>query len=233
MTPLIERNTTIPAERKNTFSTAADNQTAVTVRVSQGERKMAAQNRLLGEFNLEGIPPAPRGVPQIEVKFDIDQNGILSVSARDLGSGKEASVRIEQSSGLSKEEIENMQRDAEVNAEEDRRLFELAESRNKAQHLVYQLEKQIKENEDKLTDGDREPMNAAIEKVNKAVAGEDAEAIKSATSELEQAAQAFSKTLYEKAGAAAATGGAPEAGGESQSSGDDDAIDAEFEVKKD
>ncbi|QDV26597.1 molecular chaperone DnaK [Aureliella helgolandensis] len=233
MTPLIERNTTIPAERKNTFSTAADNQTAVTVRVSQGERKMAAQNRLLGEFNLEGIPPAPRGVPQIEVKFDIDQNGILSVSARDLGSGKEASVRIEQSSGLSKEEIENMQRDAEVNAEEDRRLFELAESRNKAQHLVYQLEKQIKENEDKLTDGDREPMNAAIEKVNKAVAGEDAEAIKSATSELEQAAQAFSKTLYEKAGAAAATGGAPEAGGENQSSGDDDAIDAEFEVKKD
>lgn len=234
MTALIERNTTIPAERKNTFSTAADNQTAVTVRVSQGERKMASQNRLLGEFNLEGIPPAPRGVPQIEVKFDIDQNGILNVSAKDLGSGKEASVRIEQSSGLSKDEIEAMQRDAEENAEEDRKQFELAESRNNAQHLVYQLEKQMSENADKLTDDDREPLNAAIEKVKAAVAGEDAEAIKSATGELEQAAQAFSKTLYEKT-AAEGGGEAAAAGGDAASkpAGDDDAIDAEFEVKDD
>lgn len=230
MTALIERNTTIPAERKNTFSTAADNQTAVTVRVFQGERKMAEQNRLLGEFNLEGIPPAPRGVPQIEVKFDIDQNGILHVSARDLGSGKEASVRIEQSSGLSKSEIERMQKDAEENAEEDRRQFELAEARNKSQHLIYQLEKQMKENADKLTDSDREPLNKAIEKLRKASEGNDINDIRNGTSELEQAAQAFGKVLYEKASTAQAGGSNP-AGG--TSAGDDDAIDAEFEVKKD
>ncbi len=145
LTPLIERNTTVPAEKKNTFSTAADSQTAVTVRVFQGERKMAAQNRLLGEFNLDGIPPAPRGVPQIEVKFDIDQNGILNVSAKDLGSGKQASVKIEQSSGLSKDEIERMRRDAEEHADEDRKQFELAEAKNKGENLIYQLEKSIKE----------------------------------------------------------------------------------------
>ena len=231
MTALIERNTTIPAERKNTFSTAADNQTAVTVRVFQGERKMAEQNRLLGEFNLEGLPPAPRGVPQIEVKFDIDQNGILHVSARDLGSGKEASVRIEQSSGLSKTEIERMQKDAEEHAEEDRRQFELAESRNKAQHLIYQLEKQMKENAEKLTDNDREPLNKAIEKLRKASEGSDVNEIRNGTSELEQAAQAFGKVLYEKAGTAQA--GAAGSAGAGASSGDDDAIDAEFEVKKD
>ena len=231
MTALIERNTTIPAERKNTFSTAADNQTAVTVRVFQGERKMAEQNRLLGEFNLEGLPPAPRGVPQIEVKFDIDQNGILHVSARDLGSGKEASVRIEQSSGLSKTEIERMQKDAEEHAEEDRRQFELAESRNKAQHLIYQLEKQMKENAEKLTDNDREPLNKAIEKLRKASEGSDVNEIRNGTSELEQAAQAFGKVLYEKAGTAQA--GASGSAGAGASSGDDDAIDAEFEVKKD
>lgn len=231
MTSLIDRNTTIPAERKNTFSTAADNQTAVTVRVFQGERKMAAQNRLIGEFNLEGIPAAPRGVPQIEVKFDIDQNGILNVSARDVGSGKEASVRIEQSSGLSKEEIDRMQKDAEVNAEEDRRLFELAEARNKAENLTYQLEKQMKENEEKLTDDDRAPLNAAIEKVRTASAGEDTEAIKAATSELEQAAQAFGKVLYEKTGDAAGGSAGGAAAADGSESTDDDAIDAEFEVK--
>ena len=231
MTALIERNTTIPAERKNTFSTAADNQTAVTVRVFQGERKMAEQNRLLGEFNLEGLPPAPRGVPQIEVKFDIDQNGILHVSARDQGSGKEASVRIEQSSGLSKTEIERMQKDAEENAEEDRRQFELAEARNKSQHLIYQLEKQMKENADKLTDSDREPLNKAIEKLRKASEGADINDIRNGTSELEQAAQAFGKVLYEKAGTAQAAGASPASAG--AAAGDDDAIDAEFEVKKD
>ena len=232
LTALIERNTTIPAERKNTFSTAADNQTAVTVRVFQGERKMAAHNRLLGEFNLEGIPAAPRGVPQIEVKFDIDQNGILNVTAREVGSGKEASVKIQQSSGLSKTEIETMQKDAEEHAEEDRRLFELAEARNKAQHLTYELEKQMKENEDKLSDSDREPLNTAIGKVRKASESGDTEAIKSATNELEQAAQAFSKVLYEKAGSGASPAGAA-AGDSSVSSDDEDAIDAEFEVKKD
>ena len=232
LTSLIDRNTTIPAERKNTFSTAADNQTAVTVRVFQGERKMAANNRVLGEFNLEGIPPAPRGVPQIEVKFDIDQNGILNVSARDLGTGKEASVKIEQSSGLSKDEIDSMRRDAEENADEDRKQFELAEERNKGQHLVYQLEKQMSENEDKLSDDDRAPLNAAIDKVKTALEADNVEEIKSATGELEQAAQAFGKVLYEKA---AAEGGSPEqpADPSATASNDDDAIDAEFEVKKD
>ena len=232
LTALIERNTTIPAERKNTFSTAADNQTAVTVRVFQGERKMAAHNRLLGEFNLEGIPAAPRGVPQIEVKFDIDQNGILNVSAREVGSGKEASVKIQQSSGLSKAEIESMQKDAEVHAEEDRRQFELAEARNKAQHLTYELEKQMKEHEEKLSDSDREPLNTAIEKVRKASESGETETIKSATNELEQAAQAFSKVLYEKAGSGAGPTGS-DAGAAAESGEDEDAIDAEFEVKKD
>jgi len=232
MTPLIERNTTIPTERKNTFSTAADGQTAVTVRVFQGERKMASQNRLLGEFNLEGIPPAPRGVPQIEVKFDIDQNGILNVSARDVGTGKQASVKIEQSSGLSKDEIERMRRDAEEHAEEDKRQFELAEARNKAQHLIYQLEKQMTENADKLTDNDREPLNKAIEKLRTSAGTDDTSAIRNATSELEQAAQAFGKVLYEKAAASGGgDGSAAKAGSAQAGGGDDDAIDAEFEVK--
>lgn len=231
MTALIERNTTIPAERKNTFSTAADNQTAVTIRVFQGERKMASHNRLLGEFNLEGIPAAPRGVPQIEVKFDIDQNGILNVSARDVGTGKQASVRLEETSALSKEEIDRMKKDAEEHAEEDRRQFELAEARNKGQHLIYQIEKDMKENAEKLTDADRQPLNSAIEKVKSAMAGTDLDPIKTATTELEQAYQGFSKTLYEKT---AASGAAGAAGGEAAAKGsnaDDDAIDAEFEVK--
>ncbi|QDV12643.1 Chaperone protein DnaK [Rosistilla oblonga] len=230
MTPLVERNTTIPVEKKNTFSTAADNQTAVTVRVFQGERKMAAQNRLLGDFNLEGIPPQPRGMPQIEVKFDIDQNGILNVSAKDLNSGKEAKVQIEQSGGLDDSEIERMKKDAEEHADEDRKLFELAEARNKANSLIHESEKQLKENEEKLTDADKEPMNAVIEKVRAAVAGDDAAAITTVTGELEQAWQAFSKVLYEKTGAeGAAAAGASD--GEPAASADDDAIDAEFEVK--
>jgi molecular chaperone DnaK len=225
LTALIERNTTIPVEKKNTFSTAADNQTAVTVSVFQGERKMAAQNRLLGRFNLEGLPPAPRGVPQIEVKFDIDQNGILNVSARDVGTGKQASVKIEQSSGLSKDEIERMRRDAEEHADEDRKSFELAEAKNRGEHLVYQLEKTIKEQGDKLSESDKSPLEAAIKKVRDAIQDGQTEAIKSATNELEQASTAFTKTLYEKAGSAGSGGPAPAA------SSDDDAIDAEFEVK--
>jgi molecular chaperone DnaK len=227
LTALIERNTTIPVEKKNTFSTAADNQTAVTVSVFQGERKMAQQNRLLGQFNLEGIPPAPRGVPQIEVKFDIDQNGILNVSARDVGTGKQASVKIEQSSGLSKDEIERMRRDAEEHADDDRKAFELAEAKNKGEHLCYQLEKTIKEQGDKLSEADKSPMESAIKKVRDAIATGQTEAIKSATNELEQASAAFSKSIYEKAGAAESENAAKPA-----SSTNDDAIDAEFEVKE-
>lgn len=227
MTPLVERNTTVPVEKKNIFSTAADGQTAVTVRVFQGERKMAAANRLLGEFNLEGIPPQPRGVPQIEVKFDIDQNGILNVSAKELGSGKEAKVEIKEAGGLDEAEIEQMRKDAEANAEEDRRQFELAEARNRASQMTYQCEKLMKENDDKLSDADKEPMNKAIEKVKTAAAGQDVAAIKQATEELNAASQAFSKVLYERSNA-----GSAEAGGtKPAASADDDAIDAEFEVK--
>ncbi len=234
MTSLVDRNTTIPVEKKNVFSTAADSQTAVTVRVFQGERKMAANNRLLGEFNLEDIPPAPRGVPQIEVKFDIDQNGILNVSARDLGTSKEATVRIEQSSGLSDDEIERMRQDADENAEQDRREYELVESRNRAEQMCYQLEKLMKENADKLGDDDRAPLEQAVEKTREAAKGDDTPAIKSAISELEQASHAFTKTLYEKAQPAADAGdgaAAADASSDSSGGGDDDAIDAEFEVK--
>ncbi|MAR11014.1 MAG: molecular chaperone DnaK [Blastopirellula sp.] len=232
MTPLVERNTTIPAEKKNVFSTAADNQSAVTIKVFQGERKMASHNRVLGEFNLDGIPPAPRGTPQIEVKFDIDQNGILNVSAKDLGTNKEASVTIKESSALDDSEIERMRKDAEVNAEEDQKMFELAESRNQAEHLCFQLEKQIADNADKLSDDDKQPMEAAIEKTRETAKTDDPAAIKSAVSDLEQAAQAFSKTLYEKAGADAAAGPAEDGEPAGAAAGsDDDAIDVEFEVK--
>ena len=198
MTALVDRNTTIPAEKKNVFSTAADGQTAVTVKVFQGERQMAAHNRVLGEFNLEDIPPAPRGVPQIEVKFDIDQNGILNVSAKDLGTNKEASVTIKESSALSDNEIDRMRQDAEVNAEQDKQQFELAVARNEAEHLCYQVEKDMKEHEDKLTDADKEPLEKAIERVREVAKGEDPAAIKSATNELDQARMALGKMLYEK-----------------------------------
>ena len=239
-TKLVERNTTIPTERKQTFSTADDNQTAVTVRVFQGERPMANDNRLLGQFNLEGIPPAPRGVPQIEVKFDIDQNGIVNVSAKDLGTGKEQTVRIEQSSGLSEDEIERMRREADEHASEDKVKRELVELRNQADQMCFQLEKLMKENDDKLKDSDKEPLQKAIETTREKAKGDDAAAIKSAIEELEQASHALSKTLYEGAAApgAEAAGPSPEAAeastnGSSASQADDDAIDAEFEVKKD
>ncbi len=231
MTKIVERNTTIPCTRKQIFSTAEDNQTAVTIKVYQGEREMAADNRLLGMFNLEGIPPAPRGVPQIEVTFDIDANGILHVTAKDLGTGKEQKVRIEQSAGLTKEEIERMRREAELHAEEDRRKRELAELRNKADNLCWQIEKLMKEHEGKLTSADRDALTRAIEKTRNAAKSDSAEQIKSAISELEAAAHAFSKTLYEKAAAgasASASGGATSGSGGGKN---DDTIDAEFEVK--
>ncbi len=231
LTSLVDRNTTIPVEKKKVFSTAADNQTGVTVKVYQGERPVAAANRLLGEFNLEGLPPAPRGVPQIEVKFDIDQNGILNVSAKDLGTNKEASVRIEQSAGLSDDEINRMRKDAESHAAEDKRKVELANLRNQADQMCYQLEKLMKEHADKLKDADKEPLQRAIEKTREKAKGEDAQALKSAVEELEQASHAFSKTIYEKAGAGAQAAEAAPESPTGKSGGDDDAIDAEFEVK--
>jgi molecular chaperone DnaK len=231
LTALVERNTTIPTERKNVFSTAADNQTAVTIQVFQGERKMAKDNRLLGSFNLEGIPAAPRGVPQIEVKFDIDQNGILNVTAKDLGTSKEASVKIEQSSGLSEDEIDRMRQDAESHASEDKRKLDLANARNQADQLCYQVEKSLEEHKDKLSDDDKEPMQRAVSKLREVAGSDDLEGINSAIKDLEQAQQAWSKVLYEKA--AAEGGGEPPAGETSSSDADDDAIDAEFEVKND
>jgi molecular chaperone DnaK len=231
MTPLVERNTTIPTERKNTFSTAADNQTAVTIQVFQGERAMARDNRLLGSFNLEGIPPAPRGVPQIEVKFDIDQNGILSVAAKDTGSGKEASVRIEESAGLSEDDIKKAQSDADSHAEEDKRKLALATSRNEAENMCYQIEKMIKEHSDKLKDSDREPLEAAISKTKKAAEGDDLDAIKNAIHELEQASHALSKMMYESAQSGSKETASENGASTDASSSDEDAIDAEFEVK--
>jgi molecular chaperone DnaK len=234
MTPLVEKNTTIPTEKKQVFSTAADNQSGVTVRVFQGERKMAGDNRLLGEFDLTGIPPAPRGMPKIEVKFDLDANGILNVSAKDLGTGKEATVKIQQSSGLSKDEIEKMRRDADSHADEDKQKFELATARNQADNMCYQLEKMMKENADKLTDADRESLTKAIETTREKAKGTDVAAIKSALEQLEAINNAVVKALYERAGAAGAAGGNEGAAGPPPEAKkpDDDVIEGEFEVKK-
>jgi molecular chaperone DnaK len=229
LTALVERNTTIPVEKKKVFSTAADNQTGVTVKVFQGERPMASDNRLLGEFNLEGIPAQPRGMPQIEVKFDIDQNGILNVTAKDLGTNKEASVRIEQSSGLSDNEIDRMRKEADSHAADDKKRLELATLRNQADQMCYQLEKLIKEHKDKLKDSDREPLERAISSTREKAKGEDIQAIKSALEELEQVSHAFSKSIYEKAGAGAQA--AAENGTGKKEGAGDDTIDAEFEVK--
>jgi len=231
MTALIERNTTIPVTKAETFSTAADNQTAVTVRVFQGERPMASDNRLLDQFNLEGLPPAPRGIPQIEVAFDIDVNGILSVSAKDKSSGKQHKVTIQQSSGLSEEEIEKMRKDAESHADEDKKRRELAEVRNKAGNFVYQTEKTLKEHADKLDEASKTAIEAAMQKVRDAEKGDDPAALKSALENLEQATHALSKHIYEAAnqGQAGATGA--EASSSETKSGDDDVIDAEFEQK--
>jgi molecular chaperone DnaK len=236
MTKLVERNTTIPAERKQVFSTADDNQTAVTVRVFQGEREMASDNRLLSQFNLEGIPPAPRGVPQIEVKFDIDANGILSVSAKDLGTGTEQTVKIEQSSGLSEDEIKAKLREAEQSADTDKKKRALVEARNEAESRAYQVEKVIKQQGDKLKDSDKQALEGAIAKVREAAKGEDPDRIKAAIGELEAASHAMSEALYKSAaagaGAKAAPGDGATEGATAGQSADDDAIDAEFEVKK-
>lgn len=195
-TKLIDRNTTIPTRKSQIFSTAADNQTAVSIHVLQGEREMASQNRTLGRFDLVGIPPAPRGVPQIEVSFDIDANGIVHVSAKDLGTGKEQKIRIESSSGLSEDEINRMVKDAEAHAEEDRKAKESAEARNEADSLVYSTEKSLTDYGDKISDEDRQKINDAIAEVRSALDSGDADTIKQKTEALKEASYKLAEEVY-------------------------------------
>jgi len=198
-TPLIDRNTTVPTAKSQIFSTAADNQPSVEIHVLQGEREMATDNKTLGRFILDGIPPSPRGIPQVEVTFDIDANGILSVKAKDKATGKEQSIRIEASTGLSKEEIEKMKKDAESHAEEDKKKKEIIEARNMADTLAYTTEKAIREAWDKLIADEKKPVEEKIEALKKVKDGDDLEAIKKATEELSQAAQKIGEKLYKAA----------------------------------
>ena len=226
MTKLIEKNTTIPCKKSQVFSTAADNQPAVSVHVLQGEREMANDNKTIGRFELADIPPAPRGVPQIEVTFDIDANGILNVGAKDLGTGKEQSIRITASSGLSEDEIDKMVKDAEMHSSEDKKKRELIEARNQADSLVYTTEKAVKEHGDKLDEETKKGIESALEDLKKAMEGDDLEAIKGKTEALATASQKLGEILYQQAQGEAAAGGEGEAEGGDQK---DDVVDAEFE----
>jgi molecular chaperone DnaK len=225
LTKLIEKNTTIPCKKSQVFSTAADNQPAVSVHVLQGEREMAADNKTLGRFDLTGIPPAPRGVPQIEVTFDIDANGIVHVSAKDLGTGKEQSIRITASSGLSKEEVEKMVKDAEAHATEDKRKRELIEARNQADGLVYTTEKAVKDHGDKVDEETRKGIETALEDLKKAMEGDEVEAIRTKTEALATASHKLAEVMYQQAQASAAEG----PGGDAAAGKQDDVVDAEFE----
>ncbi len=233
MTKLIERNTTIPTRKSQVFSTAEDNQTAVTIRVFQGEREMAKDNKFLGNFDLVGIPAAPRGVPQIEVTFDIDANGILNVSAKDKGTGKEQSIRIEGSGGLSEDEIQQMVKDAEEHAEEDKKRREAVEARNQAETLIHTTEQTISENDDKLDEATKKPAQDAIAELREVLDSEDAETIKAKTQALQEASMKLGEAVYkaggeeasgEEAGSGEAEGG--QAGGGSQ---DEGVVDADYE----
>ena len=216
-TPLIERNTTVPVSRSQVFSTAADSQPSVEIHVLQGEREMAVDNKSLGRFILDGIPPAPRGVPQVEVTFDIDASGILSVTAKDKATNKSQSIRIEASTGLSKDEIERMKKDAEMHSEEDKRKKELIEARNMADSLVYTTEKAMKDAGDKITAEEKQPVEEAITELNKVKNGDDLEATKKATEVLSQAAQKTGEKLY---AAAQAANPQPAANGEAKAEGE-------------
>jgi molecular chaperone DnaK len=245
-TKLIERNTTIPTKKTQIFSTAADNQPAVSIHVLQGEREMAMYNRTLGRFDLVGIPPAPRGIPQIEVTFDIDANGILHVAAKDLGTGKEQSIRIESSSGLSDNEIDKMKKDAELHADEDKKRKELIEAKNKADSMIYATEKSLKEHGDKLTDDDKAKVEKAIEKCKEALKTDNVEQINAATEEMMTASHKLAEEIYkqtqaqQQAGGTADTGPQPDAQQTSQEQPQaekkdkgDGAVDADYEVVDD
>ena len=246
MTKLIERNTTIPTRKSQIFSTATDNQTAVSIHVLQGEREMASQNRTLGRFDLVGIPPAPRGVPQIEVTFDIDANGIVHVSAKDLATGKEQKIRIESSSGLSEEEIQKMIKDAELHAEEDRKAKERAEAINQADTLIYQTEKMIKEHGDKISPEDKANIEREIENTRRVMKDGDTAAIKQAIDSLTQASYKISEAMYRQAsqqstasqsgagtGSASTTNTGTEGTSGSKAEKEEDVVDAEYEVVDD
>lgn len=229
-TKLIEKNTTIPTKKNQIFSTAADNQPAVEIHVLQGEREMAGNNKTLGRFQLVGIPAAPRGMPQIDVTFDIDANGIVNVSAKDMGTGKEQSIKITASSGLSEEEIERLVKDAELHGEEDKKKRELIDARNMADSLIYSTEKSIKEVGDKLDESTKGNLEQGIENLKKAMEGDDTEEIKRLTEELTQASHKLAEAMYtqasqQEAPAEAAAG----AGSSAQSSGDEEVVDADFE----
>ena len=239
MTPLVKRNTTIPHRKTEVFSTAEDGQSAVTIKVLQGEREMARDNKLLGQFNLEGIPPAPRGVPQVEVTFDIDANGILHVAAKDKATGKEQKITVQGGSGLSPDEVDRLVKEAEANAEDDKKTREAVELRNQADSTVYQMRKTLKDSGDKVSAEDKATVEAALEKAEKALKEDDIEAIKSTQEALKQAAYKLSEAMYATQGeggeagegAAAGPGGAAKEGGEEASKDDsDDVVDAEFEV---
>jgi len=236
-TKLIERNTTVPTKKSQVFSTAADNQTAVTIRVFQGEREMANDNKLLGQFDLVGIPPAPRGMPQVEVTFDIDANGIVHVSAKDLATQKEQSIKITASSGLSKEEVEKLVKNAQAHTEEDKKRRKTAEAKNQADTLIYQTEKNLSEHGDKIAAEDKVKIEEAVATLKKAMEGTDPEAIESATQTLTTASHKLAEEMYKKASASTAAGSGTYAGGGTgagETKTDEKVVDAEFEeVDKD
>jgi molecular chaperone DnaK len=227
MTTLIPRNTTIPTKKSEVFSTAADGQTSVEVHVLQGERPMARDNRTLGKFHLDGIPPAPRGVPQVEVTFDIDANGIVNVQAKDKGTGKEQKITITASSGLSKDEVDKMMKDAEAHAAEDQTRREEVETRNRADQAVYGAEKFVKESGDKLQPADRLAIESATNDLNKALENNDAKGISRTLEALMQAQQTAAENLYKGGGEGPGAPGGPTAGAAGESGQADDVIDAE------
>jgi molecular chaperone DnaK len=235
MTKLIEKNTTIPCKKSQIFSTAADNQPAVSVHVLQGEREMANDNKTIGRFELVGIPPAPRGVPQIEVTFDLDANGILNVSAKDLGTGKEQSIRITASSGLSDDEIDKMVKDAEAHASEDKKKRELIEARNQADGLVYTTEKSLEDHGDKIDEATKQKIKDATEDLKRVMETDDVESIRKKTEDLGKASHKLAEAMYAQQAQQGEAEGTEEAagGGTEKSAGSEDVVDAEFEVVDD